>query len=292
LEQLTQNLHSFDQAAGIVAPDSQATVNFARHAELEGSLNTVRADLAKARAQVRALQAQAKSIPMRIETFKEMKWNAVIDELKKRLADLQIQREELLSRFTEKHRSVAENELQIQVVTDWLNRESAEVVGAARSDINPMAQSLEKELLEARATLAGLEAKEQALTVDVQNSRQYLARFHSQSFAREELLREIKAVEDTHLFYKRKTEEARIDSVLDESKITNIKVAEWAEPPLKPSGMGRSLFMFLGTGVAMVAAVGIAFGREFLDRSLATPEEAERQLDLPVLASIPETKDK
>lgn len=292
LAQLTQNLHTFDQVAGIVAPDSQATVNFARHAELESSLNSVRSDLAKTGAQVRILQTQLKSIPTRIETFKEMKWNAVIDELKKRLADLEIQREQLLGRFTEKHRSVVENEMQIQILTEWLGRESVEVVGATRSDLNPMAQSLEKELLDTRATLAGAEAKEQVLAVEVQNSRQNLARFHSDSFARDELIREIKAAEDTHLFYKRKAEEARIDSVLDESKITNVKVAEWADAPLKPAGTGRSLFMFLGAGVAMIAAVGTAFGREVLDRSLTTPEETERQLDLPVLASIPERKDK
>jgi capsular polysaccharide biosynthesis protein len=56
--------------------------------------------------------------------------------------------------------------------------------------------------------------------------------------------------------------------------------------------LNRRLFLFLGTGVAMIAGVGVAFGRELMDRSVGTPEQAERRLDLPVLASIPETKDK
>jgi uncharacterized protein involved in exopolysaccharide biosynthesis len=292
LIQLRQALHSFDEAAGIVAPDSQAAVNFARFAEMENSLNFVRADLARSRAEVRSLEHQLKSAPLRIETVKETKWNAVIDELKKRLAELQIQREQLLSRFTEKHRSVVENETQIQIVEEWLNRESAEVFGTTRSDVNPTAQALTKDLTDARTAMAGLEAKERTLVAEVEGSRQRLAEFHSKSMARDELVREIKTAEDTHVFYKRKTEEARIESVLDESKITNVKVAEWAQPPLGPTGLRRNLFLVLGSGVAMIAAVGTAFGREFFDRSLGTPEEAERLLDLPVLASIPETKDK
>jgi hypothetical protein len=39
-----------------------------------------------------------------------MRWNAVKDELKKKLSELQIERQQLLSRFTEKHRSVIEND--------------------------------------------------------------------------------------------------------------------------------------------------------------------------------------
>jgi uncharacterized protein involved in exopolysaccharide biosynthesis len=177
-------------------------------------------------------------------------------------------------------------------VTGLLNSESGEVLGAARSDVNPTAQSLAKELADTRATIAGFQAKEQTLMAEVGNSRQRLAQFHSLSIARDQMLREIQVAEETHIFYRRKSEEARIDSALDDSKITNVKVAEWAKPPLGPAGLNRRLFLFLGAGVAMVAGLGVAFGRELMDRSVGTPEEAERRLDLPVLASIPETKDK
>jgi uncharacterized protein involved in exopolysaccharide biosynthesis len=292
LLQLRQALHAYDENAGIVAPQTQEEVSFARLAEMDNSLKFVRADLALARAQARALEAQLKSTPRRVETTKEMRWNAVKDELKKKLSELQIERQQLLSRFTEKHRSVIENDKQIEVVTGLLNSESGEVLGAARSDVNPTAQSLAKELADTRATIAGFQAKEQTLMAEVGNSRQRLAQFHSLSIARDQMLREIQVAEETHIFYRRKSEEARIDSALDDSKITNVKVAEWAKPPLGPAGLNRRLFLFLGAGVAMVAGLGVAFGRELMDRSVGTPEEAERRLDLPVLASIPETKDK
>jgi uncharacterized protein involved in exopolysaccharide biosynthesis len=292
LLQLRQALHAYDENAGIVAPQTQEEVGFARLAEMDNSLKFVRADLALARAQARALEAQLKSTPHRLETTREMRWNAVKDELKKKLAELQIQRQQLLSRLTEKHRSVIENTQQIEVVTGLLDREAEEVLGAARSEVNPTAQSLTKDLADTRATIAGLQAKQQTLMAEVEDSRQRLAQFHSVSIVRGQLVREIQAAEETHFFYQRKSEEARIDSALDDSKITNVKVAEWAKPPLGPSGLNRRLFLFLGTGVAMIAGVGVAFGRELMDRSVGTPEQAERRLDLPVLASIPETKDK
>jgi uncharacterized protein involved in exopolysaccharide biosynthesis len=291
LQQLRQALHSYDENAGIVAPQTQEEVSFARLAEMDNSLQFVRGDLARARAQARVLEAQLKSTPRRIETTQEMRWNAVKDELKKKLAELQIQRQQLLSRLTEKHRSVIENAQQIEVVTGLLDRESGEVLGAARSDVNPTAQGLAKDLADARATIAGLQAKEQTLMAEVEHSRRRLAQFHTLSIVRGQMIREIQAAEETHLFYLRKREEARIDSALDESKITNVKVAEWAKPPLGPTGLNRRLFLFLGAGVAMVAGVGVAFGRELMDRSVGTPEQAVRSLGLPVLASIPETKD-
>jgi uncharacterized protein involved in exopolysaccharide biosynthesis len=291
LRSLTRALSSFDEAAGIMAPQNQGEISFTRLAELENSAKLVRGDLALSRAKMQSIEAQLRATPRRVDTIKEMKWNPVIDDMKSRLARLQVEREQLLGRFTEKHRVVVENANQIRVVTEWLQRESEEVLGAARTDVNPTAQALARELAEVRAITAGLEAKERVLVAEVDSSRQRLARFHEQRSVRDELLREIKVAEDTHFFYKRKTEEARIDSLLDESKITNVKVAEWAQPPIRPTGLRRSLFLVLGSGAAMAAAVGIGFCREFLDSSLGTPEDVERRLDLPVLASISETKD-
>lgn len=71
-------------------------------------------------------------------------------------------------------------------------------------------------------------------------------------------------------------------------KVENVAVVDPAVPPLEPVKPR----VLLNTAVALVLggmlAVGLAFLLEYLDTSIRTPEDVQRHLGLPVLATIPE----
>lgn len=67
----------------------------------------------------------------------------------------------------------------------------------------------------------------------------------------------------------------------------NISIVDQADPPSKPSSpkllLNIALAMFLGLGLGVLAALVL----EALDESLATPDDVEAKLGIPVLGAIP-----
>ncbi len=70
-------------------------------------------------------------------------------------------------------------------------------------------------------------------------------------------------------------------------KVSNIRVVERALPPTSPFRPSYSLNLLLGLISGVMLGVGLAFGAEYMDRSLRTPEQVTRYLNLPVLGVIP-----
>ena len=86
-------------------------------------------------------------------------------------------------------------------------------------------------------------------------------------------------------------EQARIDQALNTEKISNIRVVQPATLPTRPSGAGLVILLGLALVLAALCALGAAFALEYFDDSIDTPQRAEAQLRLPVLAALPETGD-
>lgn len=74
-------------------------------------------------------------------------------------------------------------------------------------------------------------------------------------------------------------------------KIDNITLVEAAKVPRQASGPNRSRIVFLATAVGAVLAVGVVIMLEFLDNTLQTSEDIEKQLSIPVLAQINRLED-
>ena len=73
--------------------------------------------------------------------------------------------------------------------------------------------------------------------------------------------------------------------VAAEARTSNIYLMGKAEPPLDPSYPDSTGHSILGLLLGLAAGVGLAFLLEQLDNTIKSPEEAERYLHLPTLAS-------
>lgn len=72
------------------------------------------------------------------------------------------------------------------------------------------------------------------------------------------------------------------------TNIDTYKIIDEANLPERPSFPNRVQIMLIGLGAAFVLGIGAAMGREMLDTTLVTEEEAAAVLNLPVLATISE----
>lgn len=71
----------------------------------------------------------------------------------------------------------------------------------------------------------------------------------------------------------------------------NIKIIEEVELPEKPVSPNKKMNIAIAFLVGLMVSVGLAFLLEFLDNTFKNKEQLERELDLPVLGSIPNMKD-
>ena len=71
----------------------------------------------------------------------------------------------------------------------------------------------------------------------------------------------------------------------------NIKVIEAVELPEKPISPNKKMNIAIAFLLGLIVSVGLAFLLEFLDNTFKNKEQLERELDLPVLGSIPDMKD-
>lgn len=67
----------------------------------------------------------------------------------------------------------------------------------------------------------------------------------------------------------------------------NIHVVDYAVRPRGPIGMNRLFSVFMALPIALGLGIGLAFFLEYLDDTLRTQEDVEKQLRLPALAVIP-----
>lgn len=74
---------------------------------------------------------------------------------------------------------------------------------------------------------------------------------------------------------------------LDAGGIVNVAIAEAPAVPALPV-WPPAVVIGVGFAVALVCGTGAAFGADYLDPALRTPDEVLACLEIPVLASIPE----
>ncbi len=217
----------------------------------------------------------------------------MIQTMQERLLTLEMEKQRLLTLYTENDRRVQDKEQEIEAQRKRLDR------GPGADSGCPTARS--------RSSTTG------AATSRRRSSPRALARRRTRSASRaprpspprcgsacaswvwptcrsKSLLREIQAASEAYLLYRKKAEEARITAAMDENKITNVAIGEFASRQGAPVGPPKNLSLLFAVMVGLVSGVGGAFLREFFDGSIKTEQEIRSSVDLPVLGSIPEEK--
>jgi len=100
------------------------------------------------------------------------------------------------------------------------------------------------------------------------------------------LVEEAKIKRDAYVFFAERVQEARVNTVLSDAGINNIVVVSEPSAPTSPIRPRKLFNLVLGLIAGIVGGVALAFFFDYLDHGLKNPEDVEHYIGVPPLASF------
>lgn len=206
-----------------------------------------------------------------------------------RVAQLRQAEFELLSKYTPENRLVKlcqseiadierqRAELEKEFPTIAATAPSAEPSGGRQPDV-----------LSEKTILAGVAAKVETLKARVKEVEGKVAQFADSSLEIEQMERRKELEETNYKYIGASLEKARIDGLLDPSKMPNLSIVQSpSQAVLAMTDRDKTVFKLAGGGIAL--GLALAFLIELiLDRSIKRPLELEAKARIPLMLTIPD----
>jgi uncharacterized protein involved in exopolysaccharide biosynthesis len=264
-------LADFRQRDNIVMFSEEEGAILRKASEAEAALSQVEAAIREYTDKIADSRTQLAAASPRVVTQSRSGPNQYsVDHLSAMIADLQNRRTELLTKYRSDDRLIAQIDKEISDTQIALEKATKANGLEESTDINPVSQSLEIAMAKDKADLAGMDARREALALQVHSYRQQLMTLGNATSQYDDLTRTRKEAEDNYLLYARKTEEARIAESLDRQKISNVAIADAPVEPHLPSKPNVPLNLALGILLGGLLSVGSVFAAEYLRQ--AAPE--------------------
>jgi succinoglycan biosynthesis transport protein ExoP len=192
-------------------------------------------------------------------------------EAKNRLTDLLAERARLSARYLPSHPEMQKLDLQIKNSRDTLIAQRARVIESVKNDY-------ETAVAQERSFAASLDQqKNEAMDLE-RKSGGYLV-----------LQRQ--ADSDRQLWQSLLQQQKELQ-VVSNSRSNNVQVMDRAEVPGAPFAPNTRREWFTAMMAGMLVAFGLAFGIEYLDDTVKTPEDVAKRLGLPLLGLVPSIRGK
>jgi len=195
--------------------------------------------------------------------------NAQIQSLKSKMGELQQQKVQLSQRYGDRHPSIININAQLVETQGQLSLETAKALQTVKNDYDSA-------LLEERTYGQNLEAAK----ADAQD-------LSKKSVGYNVMEREAKSNRTIYESLLQREKELRVSS---NSRSNNVRVVDRAEVPRSPlSPTGRRTWL-MSIAIGLVLAVGVAFGLDYMNDTIKTPEDVQRRLKLPFLGLVPSVR--
>lgn len=249
---------------------------------VESQLHQTEAEYAAATARLKSKRGSIENLPKPL--LKQLVGgmpNDGLAQMRDRLFQLQVQQEELRSKFSDNHPNVVSVNKQVIELTDILNREDPE-----------REQIIKTLCAEEEAGHAALTAQEKSLRTQLADLQKSLAALNEDEILVTQTALQVKQLETKYMTYAANSEDARIDDALRNDKISNLSVIQPASlSPLAVFPQKATTLLIAGFA-GMMGGIFVALVSEQLRRiRLANELPVEQhELEIPHLG-IAETPD-
>ena len=276
-------LRTFKESTGIVAPDAAAGDLLHRAASLRADVDETGADLAAANERLSEVRQQ---LAQQNESIAAawVRDNAVVQQLRAKLVDLEGQRLLLHSQYTSAF-SAPLNQIdeQIRITRDQLNSEIRKVVHSGSGDLT-VQQTLVSQLIQGEAEVAALKARDRQLRGELNKAGSELQKIPARQITLARLQRQVQVAQGIYSDLLKRSQEIEVGRVM---ALGNTDVVELADTPLLPVKPNVPLNLALGILLGLVVGIGLALLQEQLDDTVRDEDDVVRFAGAPVLATIP-----
>ncbi len=201
-----------------------------------------------------------------VDNIAAVSQNPTIQSLKAQLSALQSEKARNADRWGENYPEMIKLNNSIATTEQQIKAEKSKVIETIRNDY--------------RSAVAG----EQSLNAALENQKRQSMDLDRKSAGYTVLERQ--AAGEREIYQSLLTQDKEL-RVIRNSRANNIQLMDTAEVPKGPyvPDHRRDLLMSIVLGLAL--AVGIAFGIEYLDDTVKTPDDVTRRLNLPLLGLVP-----
>jgi uncharacterized protein involved in exopolysaccharide biosynthesis len=288
LDDANAQIAAYEKQNGVVDVEAQINGAVEQDTQLHQQQQEADAAVAESRKSVAVLVTNAQGVPPTVEIYNDNTEAAhTIGTMQSSLLQLEAKRADLASRYMPESPFVTQADAQIAQLRGEIEKQKLDLMSSRRTGYNGYHDTVQDQVAQAQAKMAGATARRNTLNGQVAASRDHLKSLISVSdtLSRMKMQRDLLA--DTVKTYSTQLEQARIQQNQATSLgSTNVRVIEAPVPPSR-----RSNPPLLIIAAAIVSALAITAVVVFLLSSLRetflSPQEAERGLDLPVLCILP-----
>lgn len=280
-EQLAENerlISAFLKTNNISDFESEQAGARERTENLKTALNTLRGEIAEAERSLATVEDQLRTTPQTIDLYTD-------DRLSNRLAQAQLERQQLLAKYLPTSDPVRDKEREIEQIQALQQRGQGQATGGRRVGVNTVYQALETQRNTLQAQANSLREKEFTLQQQLNAIDGKLRSMTALSPRYNDLLRARETLNERLKTYLVKEQEALINQQQAESSSENVRILSRATYPIKGRNMRMLAFAFavLAWGFTLVM---LALFRVFSDpRLYARPEQM--RVNTPVATPVP-----
>ncbi len=287
LDAAQKALSEFEQRNNTVMLEQQKSQKVKSLADLQAGYRDAAATQNEAKARNIVLEEQMAGMAARITTQSRAIPNQYSTErLNTMLAELRNKRTELLTKFQPNDRMVQEVDQQIAQTLSALDQTRGTVAQEEATDVNPIRQTIESELLQSRNRLAGVTARAGAVATQLTAVRQDLDRMAQITGQHDDLARNVKDIETRYQTLATQMEQARLNEQMDRQRIANVVVAEAPTQSGVPEARINASVISASV-LGLVLVMGAAFVSGTRRKYVFTAWELEGIAGAPVLGTVP-----
>jgi succinoglycan biosynthesis transport protein ExoP len=260
-----QALADYRSSQNALSLDNRQNIVVARLNALNEAVTRART----VRAQKESLYVQVRSVDPNSDaslSLPAIVTNTAVVEIRNRLTSLEADRARLSGRYGPQHPEMLKIDTGIENARQQLKAETAKVIEQVKSDYEAALaeeRSLSRSLEEQKTTAMDLDRKSANYTVlerEAETNRQV----YQQLLQQEKELR-----------------------VISNSRANNVQVMDRADVPGAPFTPNTRRDWMTAILLGALLSLGIAFGVEYIDDTVKTPEDVTRRLNLPLLGIVP-----
>lgn len=290
LEDARNRLREQKQDFGIVTIEGKRALLTEKMKTIDQELSRIARELVNTESKSSHLRETLNSLPKTVvQATVDGVGNQGTDQMRAQLYSLQIEEEQLRAQLRSPHPKLQAVQEQRRQVEEILSQQP--VTRSQQTEaINPAVLQLTADLLGAQAIIAGLRSESEKLQQQRTELQLEVTALNDREILFASIESEVDLLSESYQTVCQRREEAKLNDELDSEKISSINVLQkptlWESPVVprvKPS-------LLVGAFVAICLSAAIVVIREYLDTSFTVAEQVERQLQIPVLTSIPRIK--